>query len=136
MQEPDTFTQLLQAARQQAQPQRLLFVFTQRELPADASAEQKESFARGGGGALEPLACVDKSPHELTDFAALLAESRRSCPPWDVVFIAALSGANAQPPAAPTVSEALKRMVAAVQSGHVGSFLALDAAGDALTLTR
>ena len=134
MQQQDTFSQLLAAARAQPQPQRLLFVFTQRELPADASDSQRQAFAQSAGGALQPIACVDKSPHELSDFAALVAESRQACPPWDVVFIAALSGAGTQPPAAAQVSEGLKRMVAAVQSGHVGPFLALNAEGDPLTL--
>jgi len=48
------FEQLLQAARQQDEPQRLLFVFTHRELDKHATTAQRESFARGESGHLQP----------------------------------------------------------------------------------
>ncbi len=55
------FDELLQAARAQAQPQRLLFVFAGVELPDDSTPEQAASFAAGEGGALVPLMVVDSS---------------------------------------------------------------------------
>ena len=67
------FDDLLQAARTQSQPQRLLFVFAGAELPADASAEQRAQFEAGEGGELAPLMCVDKAADELTGFDALAA---------------------------------------------------------------
>ena len=100
MTSPTHFEQLLQAAAAQPEPQRLLFVFAAAELPDDASPAQRERFAAGQGGALVPLACVDKDPADLTDFEALVAESRQASPPWQAVFIAGLAGENGRPPSA------------------------------------
>ncbi|CDS53277.1 FIG00933811: hypothetical protein [Polaromonas sp. CG9_12] len=70
-----TFDDLLQAARAQPDPQRLLFVFAGVELPDDATPAQRERFEAGQGGALVPLMCVDKRPDELASFAALVEEA-------------------------------------------------------------
>ena len=48
------FDDFLAAARQQSEPQRLLFTFAVAELPGDANAAQKAAFERGEGGALCP----------------------------------------------------------------------------------
>jgi hypothetical protein len=87
-----SFDDLLRAARQQAEPQRLLFVFMGAELPEDSTPDQRQRFAAGSGGALVPLMCVDKTPDELTTFAALAEESRTSGPGWTMVFVAGLAG--------------------------------------------
>ena len=128
------FEQLLKTASEQAEPQRLLFVFTQAELPADATPEQRERFKAGRGGALKPLACVDKSPSELTTFEALVDESRQACPPWQVLFIAALSGQEGRPPSSALVDSTLNAMVEAVKAGRLGSYMALDPTGEPVTL--
>ncbi|MBL8835092.1 MAG: ribonucleotide reductase subunit alpha, partial [Alphaproteobacteria bacterium] len=70
------FDDLLQAARLQKEPQRLLFVFTRAGLPDDASPAQRAEFAAGRGGALLPLMVTNKTPDEIASFAALVAESR------------------------------------------------------------
>ncbi len=57
-----SFDDLLQAARAQPEPQRLLFVFAGVELPDDPTANQRQRFEAGQGGALVPLMCVDKRP--------------------------------------------------------------------------
>ena len=128
------FDQLLQAARAQPQPQRLLFVFAVAELPAEATPAQRARFERGEGGALAPLMCVDKTLQELSTFEALAAEARAYGPPWRVVFAAALSGANGQQPADPQVNDALDRMVNAIRQGEVGGFAAYGPAGEPLLL--
>ena len=56
------FDDLLKTARQQTQPQRLLFVFASADLPEDATSAQRASFLAGQGGALVPNLCVDKTP--------------------------------------------------------------------------
>jgi CTP:molybdopterin cytidylyltransferase MocA len=119
-----SFADLLQAASQQPMPQRLLFVFTRAELPADASPAQRSRFEAGEGGELAPLMCVDKTPAELPSFAALQAEARQAGPAWDIVFVAAMAD---QPAAA---AGALQRMVEAVKQGRIEGFLAFDAAGE------
>ena len=68
---PTSFDQLLGAARQEREPQRLLFVFVSAELPADATEAERQRFEENGGGSLKPVLCVDKLPEELRDFAAL-----------------------------------------------------------------
>jgi hypothetical protein len=126
----DVFQQLLACARAEPEPQRLLFVFTERELPPGASAAQRERYHEGRCGALTPLACVDKSPHEMTTFENLAKESAQACPAWTVVFVAALAGARSCPPERARVDEGLKNMIGAIQAGRVSGLLALDRAGE------
>ena len=133
MTEPTHFQQLLHAAAAQPEYQRLLFVFAGAELPADATSAEREGFEAGRGGALEPLACVDKAVEELSSFEKLVAESRHACPPWQVVFIAGLPGMDGQPPTAEMVDGALDAMVEGVRTGSFGGFLALDPAGEPLS---
>ena len=66
-----SFQDLLDAARQQPEPQRLLLVFVRVELPQNATAEQRERFERREGGTLAPCLCVDKTPEEIASFEAL-----------------------------------------------------------------
>lgn len=124
------FDQLLQAAAAQPEPQRLLFVFASADLPDDATAAQRASHAAGNGGTLTPLMCVDKAPAELASFAALLEESGRAGPPWQVVFAAALPGIAGAPPAPASITEALRMMVDRVRSGNLGTLLAIDRDGN------
>lgn len=46
------FSDVLAAASEQDEPQRLLLVFAAAELPRDATEQDKAAFARGEGGAL------------------------------------------------------------------------------------
>ncbi|VTU36176.1 hypothetical protein H4CHR_03848 [Variovorax sp. PBS-H4] len=126
------FDDLLRAAAAQPDPQRLLFVFTEAGLPADANDVQRAGFRSGQGGTLTPMACADKWPDELIDFAALVAESRRACPPWAFVFIGALSGSRGQAPSDAQVDAALESMVRNVRDGSFGAYMALDPAGEAV----
>lgn len=126
------FEQLLAAAAAQPEPQRLLFVFTGAELPPDATPAQRARFEAGQGGALTPLACVDKEPGELSSFEALVAEARSATPDWQVVFIAGLSGSGGQPPSHERVDRALGMMVEAVRTGRLHAYLALGPRGEPL----
>jgi hypothetical protein len=134
MTEESHFAQLLAAAGAQREPQRLLFVFAQGELPAGASAAERARYEAGLGGALRPLVCVDKRPQDLSTFEALVDESRVACPPWQVVFIAALSGRSGNEPQPAVVEQALTQMVENVATGRLGGYMALDAQGEPLQL--
>lgn len=119
-----SFTDLLAAALAQPTPQRLLFVFTEASLPEHASAEQVAQFSAQQAGELTPLVYVDKSPLELSTFAALNAESVQLVPAWDIVFVAGLGGQGRLPPSHDAIEEAFQRMMTAIQSGAVQQFLA------------
>jgi hypothetical protein len=124
-----SFEDLLHAARQQPEPQRLLFVFMGAELPEDSTPEQRRRFAAGAGGALVPLMCVDKSPAELTTFAALAEESRLSGPDWTMVFVAGLAGQGGRALTHDDAEAPLQRIVDAIKAGSHGSFIPFDRNG-------
>ncbi len=134
MTQSSRFQQLLRAAADQPERQRLLFVFVGAELPDHPTEEQRERFLAGGGGALAPLMCVDKAPEDLADFDALVTESRRAGPPWQLVFAAGLSGFDGRPPTPSQIVPAFEKMVNAIRLGAVGKFAAYDAAGDPIQI--
>jgi hypothetical protein len=129
-----TFEDLLQAARTQPEPQRLLLVFAGASLPNDASPQQRVQFEAGESGELAPLMCVDKDPHALTGFEALTAEAAAFEQPWVLVFAAALSGVGGRAPAEAQIASALQRMAEAVRDGEMGSFIPFDRNGHAVQL--
>lgn len=129
-----SYTDLLKAADAEPEPQRLLFVFCRAELPDDASAAEKAAFARGEGGALTPVVCVDKAPEEASDFDALVDESRQTGQAWDVVFVAAMSGRGGMKPFSDEAQQPLTMMVESIRLGHIGNYLPLDRAGQAVAL--
>ncbi len=124
-----TFGDLLQAAKEQADPQRLLFVFAQAGVPDDATAEQRARFEAGQGGTLTPLMCVDKAPDDLDSFDALVEESRQFGQAWSIVFVASLSGAGREGPTAGQAQASLQQMVESIRSGAIGRFVAFDLHG-------
>jgi hypothetical protein len=127
------FEDLLQAAAQQPDPQRFLFVFAKKELPDDHVEAEAENFQAGLGGALTPVVCVDKTLDALSDFAALVKESEQTGQHWDVVLIACLAGKNGIMPSASEADQGLKMMVSAVQTGgKLSRFIAFDRTGEAL----
>jgi hypothetical protein len=128
------FEDLLRAARQQTEPQRLLLVFAGASLPADASAEQRARFEDGEAGELAPLMCVDKDPQAMTGFDALADEARGFGQSWALVFAAALSGRDGREPPASEVQAALQQMVEAVRAGQFDRFIPFDRRGDAVRL--
>lgn len=129
-----SFDDLLQAARQQAEAQRLLFVFASAELPADATPAQRERFLAGQGGALVPIMCVDKAPDELNGFADLVEESRQFGQAWQVVFAAAMSGTGGLAPSSAAAEAALQRMVESIKAGNLGALIPFDRKGEPVLL--
>ena len=128
------FDELLQAARAQAEPQRLLFVFAGVELPDDATPAQRERFARGEGGALVPQMCVDKAPDELVSFDALVQEAAQFGKEWTLVFAAALSGTLQRAPTSQDAEAPLERMEDAIKRGMHSGLIPFDRSGHAVQL--
>ncbi|WP_417547930.1 ribonucleotide reductase subunit alpha [Marinobacter segnicrescens] len=129
-----SYSDLMQAVQEQPEPQRLLFVFCRAELPDDASDEERAAFERGEGGALTPVICVDKSPTEVAEFSSLVQESRETGQPWDVVFVAAMSGRGGMAPSTDEAQQPLTMMVESIRLGNIGGYLPLDQDGQAMAL--
>ena len=130
-----SFDDLLQAARAQPEPQRLLFVFASVELPDDATLAQRQNFEAGQGGALVPLMCVDKRPDELASFGALTQESSQFGHDWGIVFAAAMSGTADRAPTSEEAEEPLQRMVEAIKRGEHSSYIPFDPQGHAVQMS-
>jgi hypothetical protein len=124
-----TFDDLLRAAREQREPQRLLFVFAGAELPEDSTPEQRRRFDAGAGGALIPLICVDKTPDELGTFSELVEESRSLGPEWTIVFVACLAGRGGRAPTGEDAEGPLRSMVESIKAASHGSFIPFDRNG-------
>ncbi len=130
-----SFDDLLRAAREQPEPQRLLFVFTAAALPEDSTPEQRARFQAGQGGALTPLMSVDKTPEELSTFAALMEESRQFGHDWAIVFVAGLSGRGGRAPSSKEADQSLQRMIESIKTGSIGSFIPFDRRGEPILLS-
>lgn len=129
-----SFDDLLMAAKQQEEPQRLLFVFAGAELPTDSTAAQRARFQAGQGGALVPLMCVDKTPEEVASFADLVRESSQFGQEWSIVFAAALSGSAGLAPSSEAAEKPLQRMVEAIKAGTLGTYIPFDRQGQPVML--
>ncbi len=121
----NSFSDLLVAARQQVEPQRLLFVFVKAEVTKQADAAHGQT-----GGYLNPVVCVDKLPEEIASFADLVRESKNTGVEWDMVFIASMSGRAGFAPNSDEAAQALKMMVEAVQGGRISNFICCDLNGE------
>lgn len=130
-----TFDDLLRAAREQAEPQRLLFVFAGAVLPEDSTPEQRARFEAGEGGALEPLMSVDKTADELGSFDALVEEAQQFGKSWAVVFVAALSGRNGRAPTSNDADAPREQMISSIKAGLLRAYLPFDTQGTALLLS-
>lgn len=130
-----SFADLLRAARQQTEPQRLLFVFARAELPDDSTPAQRARFEAGQGGALAPLMSVDKAPEELNTFAALVEESRGYGPEWAIVFVASLPGRGGRAPTSNDAERPLQTMIESIRAGSIDAFIPFDRKGETVLLS-
>jgi len=118
-------------AKQQIEPQRLLFVFLKTSLPEDCKGDEEARFNSNQGGMLEPVMCVDKVLEELGSFDDLVKESERIEKNWQIVLVACLSGKNGTVPSSDEATQSLEKMVGAVESGgDLSNFLAFNRNGD------
>lgn len=122
------------AAQDQAEPQRLLFVFAKAEMPESATEEQKQRYLQGEGGYLDPVLCVDKLPEEVQEFNALLAESAETGQDWDIAFAASMSGLIGVAPTTEQAEQPLKMMVESIKGGNIAHFLAFNRRGELLQI--
>lgn len=104
------FQELLNQAKQQEQPQRLLFLF--------AKADAKKKKSKHKTGTITPLMCVDKLPEELLDFASFASEADAVSADWDMMMIAGLNGKNGVAPSTDEAEPYLNQMANNVSDGQ------------------
>lgn len=125
-----SYDELIAAAKQQPEPQRLLFVFTRVELPEQHSSEEAERFRDGQGGNLVPAFCVDIPADELGSFVELVEESKQAGQDWKIVFVACMDGKNGQLPSSSDAEMPLQSMQTNILSGMIDRYLAYDRDGN------
>ena len=93
------FSDLLEMAVSQEEPQRLLFLFAMAEGGSSNPKKQRKQQR----GTISPVMCVDKLPDEVESFEALVKEADNISQDWNFILIAGLAGENGK---APTTEEA------------------------------
>ena len=128
------FASLLTVARQQPDPQKLLFLFLEKSISNDNKAEKQTSFNAGTGGELSPVMTLEKSLENLTNFADLVAESREQKREWHIVLVGALGGKNGELPDTKTAFKHLDNMIKTVESGgDITKYLAFQINGELIS---
>ncbi len=105
------FEKLIQAAKSQSEPQRLLFLLAKSERDNKA----KKSRARG---TIKAIACVDKLPEELSTLKAFISEADQITTDWDMILIAGMNGQNNQAPTSEDAEPLLNKMANDLMSGQ------------------
>jgi hypothetical protein len=126
------FDDLLLAATQQVNAQRLLLVFTTAELKEDATPEQRAAFESGHGGVLVPVMCVHNTLVEVGSFEQLKAQATHLQKPWSVLFATSLSGKGDELPAVKDAEHFLGVMEESVKKGRFEGLIAFNAEGIAV----
>lgn len=130
----ESFEGLLQAAREQPEGQRFLFVFVRKTLPDGANAAQIQGFEAGHGGALVPVMYVDKGLGELSDFNALVEEAHGTGETlgkdgvdsgWDMMIVGCLGGYGEREPTPEEAEKPLNDLLRTIRTG--GSLMHLVA---------
>lgn len=125
-----SYQEFISVAKQQPEPQRLLFVLAKAKLPEHPTQVQKQQFEQQTGGNLEPVLCVDKLPEEVESFDVLVSESRRTEIDWDIAFVSAMDGRGGQPVSSDEATQALEMMVEQIQTGVITHFLTINRQGE------
>ncbi|MAF83409.1 MAG: ribonucleotide reductase subunit alpha [Gammaproteobacteria bacterium] len=122
---------MLEAARQQPEPQRLLFVFLDAVLPAEHTPEEAFLFSQGQGGQLQPVINLTRGLDELTTFENLAAEVAQQEQDWQVMLIACVSGENGKTPTAEEVAGPLQVLEHTIRmGGDISAYTAFDRDGE------
>lgn len=130
------FDELIAAAKAQANDQHLILVYTVAELPEDATPQQRADFEAGYGGALVPVACVDKKREELTSFADLCVEARDYVPEWNVLFAGALDVPPLETLSDDKIDQTVETVLAKIKAGQFETLIPFDANGQTIDLSQ
>ena len=108
------FSDLLEMAVSQDQPQRLLFLFAM----AEGGNGKKKNKKQKDTGTISPVMCVDKLPQEIESFEGLVAEADNISKDWNFIIIAGLSGENGQAPTTEDADPYLNQMTNGLTMGE------------------
>ncbi|WP_300320874.1 ribonucleotide reductase subunit alpha [Idiomarina sp.] len=125
-----SYQDFINMAKQQPEPQRLLFVLAKAQLPEQPTHIQQQQFEQQAGGNLEPVLCVDKLPEEVESFDVLVEESKRTDIDWDIAFVSAMDGRGGHPISSDEASQPLEMMVQQIQAGMIKHFLTINRQGE------
>lgn len=118
-----TFSELLTAAIEQDEPQRLLFLFAKTESEETSTKESDQH------GCLSPVMCVDKLPEDIESFKTLTAEADSMSTDWDLLITVGLSGKGGMPPTEEDAEPFLNKMANDLSSGQsMAEYLVFDRA--------
>jgi hypothetical protein len=106
------FTNLLETAKQQTEPQRLLFLFAKTHEEPTPNAEGQTR------GTITATMCVNKLPEELSTFDAFVAEADAISQEWDFIFVAGLPGKDGKAPTSEEAEEYLNQMTSHLIHGE------------------
>lgn len=117
----DNFNNFLNTAKNQNEPQRILFLFAKATpLKLNVSADHQS-------GTIEPIMCVDKLPDEIKSFESLTKEADSISPNWDFILIGSLGGQNGVAPTSKDAAPFLDRMTNDLTSGtNITKYLIID----------
>ena len=122
---------MLEADRQQLEPQRFLFVFLDAVLPEEHTPEEAFLFSQGQGGQLQPVMNLTKGLDELTTFENLAAEIAQQEQDWQVVLVACVSGEKGKEPTAEEVAGPLQVLEHTIRmGGDISAYTAFDRDGE------
>ncbi len=115
-----SFHDLLEMAKIQDEPQRLLLVLARTEAKGSNGKTHHS-------GTISPIVCTDKLPDEIESFAALVSEADEVSKDWNMVLVASLGGADGEPPTSEAAAPYLEKMVKDVMTGQdLSRYLILD----------
>ncbi len=124
------FSNLVSEAKNQDQPQRLLFLFAQIEK------QDSKKHKRRQRGSLVPVMCVDKIPAELEGFAGFAAEADQISADWDFMIAAGLSGVEGELPSSDDAEPHLNKMANDLMMGaDLSKYVIIDRKDNVVMMT-
>lgn len=113
------FEELLKEAKEQDQPQRLLFLL--------AKTDEKKKKSKHKTGTITPVMCVDKLPEDISNFASFITEADSVTKDWDMIMVAGLNGVDGVAPSEEDAEPYLNQMANNVSSGNdISNYVIFD----------
>lgn len=117
-----TYDALLELSRTKIEAQRILFVFSEK-------ADRVDGQGNIGDFSITPVMFIDKELRELSDFPALVEDTKQTGKSWDLVFVAGLLGKENELPSFSETDQQLDAMVKAINQGEIERFAVYKADG-------